>query len=410
MGGQVSIYPTPDVNVTCLYEEDTRVHDPTTIAHIPEMIPPIASNRPLPTPPRPATDASASTPQRFSAEAPPALDSTHTKTVVVQQLPPDPVPPSSTLPESYVNPVVTPAPSLLSNPVPAGSPPPAIATTTTESQTLLGTPVLPVTSIAANPHLSQRRSKKSVTFNRLPPVPPPSLLHQYNTRKRPSPIASAAELLAYSACLLPLSIMPTLKDDYNHATKNIYGYAYQVDWTAHVLTDEPIYCYSFTHNAYLVFDAPDAPPLPEGPASDSPEFIASTTHDAYRAVKVDVPRTFKLALAHPKWREPAHTELRTLTEENKAMVRIDADLAKKHIEAGAEVLYMLPVYEEKIKDGKVVHKVRLVANGKHHTQHGPTYSPTPSREELLVFLHICATLDCDYYHLDEKRAFVPYRH
>ena len=46
---------------------------------------------------------------------------------------------------------------------------------------------------------------------------------------------------------------------------------------------------------------------------------------------------------------------------------------------------MIPgVYEEKIKDGKVVHNVRLVVNGKHHTQHGPTYSPTPSRQEFLV--------------------------
>ena len=74
----------------------------------------------------------------------------------------------------------------------------------------------------------------------------------------------------------------------------------------------------------LIFDAP---PLPE-PVIASPELHASDAHhDAYRAVKVDVPRTFKLALAHPKWGEPAHTELRPLTEENKAMVRINADLA-----------------------------------------------------------------------------------
>ena len=409
-GGQVSIYPTPDVNVNCLYEEDTRVHDPTTIAHIPDMIPPIASNRPLPTSERLASNAPASPPQRSSAAAPSVLSShTHTSsTTVAQQLPLDPVQTSLLSPPPDVNPVVTTAPLLLSNPVPAVSPPPVIpAVTATESQTSVGTSGLLVSSVAANPKLSQSRSKKSVTFARLPPVPPQSsILHQYNTRKRPRPIASAAELLAYSACLLPITIMPTLMDDFNQATTNIYGYAYQVDWTDHVLTDEPIYCYSFTHNAYLVFDAPDAPTLPE-PVLASPELhVSNAHHDAYRAVKVDVPRTFKLALAHPKWGEPAHTELRTLTEENKAMVRIDANLAKKHIEAGAEVLYMLPVYEEKIKDGKVVHKVRLVANGKHHNQHGPTYSPTPSREELLVFLHICATLDCDYYHLDEKRAFL----
>ena len=64
-GGQVSIYPTPDVNVNCLYEEDTRVHDPTTIAHIPDMIPPIASNRSLPTTASLVSNASASPPQRL---------------------------------------------------------------------------------------------------------------------------------------------------------------------------------------------------------------------------------------------------------------------------------------------------------------------------------------------------------
>ena len=67
---------------------------------------------------------------------------------------------------------------------------------------------------------------------------------------------------------------------------------------------------------------------------------------------------------------------------------------------------MHPVYEEKLKEGKVVRKVRLVINGCNHTKHGNTYSPTPSREEFLILLHIIATLDFDYWHLDEKRAFL----
>jgi hypothetical protein len=44
----------------------------------------------------------------------------------------------------------------------------------------------------------------------------------------------------------------------------------------------------------------------------------------------------------------------------------------RHIRDSAEVLYMHPVYEEKLKEGKVVRKVRLlVINGRNHTnKHG----------------------------------------
>ena len=72
--------------------------------------------------------------------------------------------------------------------------------------------------------------------------------------------------------------MPTLMDDFNQATKNIYEYAYQVDWTDHVLNDEPIYCYYlFTHNEYLVFVNPNASPLTE-PDIASLELHASYAH------------------------------------------------------------------------------------------------------------------------------------
>ena len=71
--------------------------------------------------------------------------------------------------------------------------------------------------------------------------------------------------------------------------------------------------------------------------------IARIPHNASMHIEqsLDVPKTFKQALAHhPKWGESAHTELRILTDENKAIARIDADLAKQHIEAGVEVLYI----------------------------------------------------------------------
>ena len=417
-GGQVSIYPTPDVNIQCLYEENTRIHDPTIIAPIPEMIPCQLPSTHIPSDGIPADES----PEEHEPTAPiaPLIPPIPTPKVVVP-VSLDPVH-NTTLPPPQPaadddNPVTPhPVSALVQDPVPTDehtqlsmveSHPPVSQTSSSVDTSLVPTST-PVTTPPSVPTLSQKRSRKKGAIARIPPpiAPPSSITHQYNTRRKPSPIVSAAELLSFSESLLPQAIVPPLMTaDKGLASKNIYGCSYQVDWTAIVLADEPVYCYSFPHNAYLVFDALDAPPLSEHSLAN---ISLDPTHniDAYRAVTVDVPKTFKQALAHPKWGEPAHTELRILTEENKAMVRIDADLAKQHIENGAEVLYMIPVYEEKIKDGKVVHKVRLVANGKHHTQHGPTYSPTPSREEFLVFLHLCATMDCDFYHLDEKRAFL----
>ena len=66
-----------------------------------------------------------------------------------------------------------------------------------------------------------------------------------------------------------------------------------------------------------------------------------------------------------------------------------------HIEFGAEVLRMMPMYEEKIKNGQLVQKIRLVADGRFHVKHGNTYSPTPSREELYIILHIFAANDME---------------
>jgi hypothetical protein len=57
-----------------------------------------------------------------------------------------------------------------------------------------------------------------------------------------------------------------------------------------------------------------------------------------------------------------------------------------------------------------VKKVRLVADGRSQ-QYGPTYSATPSREEVLKIMHYIAALEYEYYHLDEERAFLnaPYK-
>jgi hypothetical protein len=68
---------------------------------------------------------------------------------------------------------------------------------------------------------------------------------------------------------------------------------------------------------------------------------------------------------------------------------------------------MIPVYEEKIKEGKLVRKVRLVVNGKNHNKHGSTIATsTHSREEFLILMHLFAALDCNFYHIDKNRAFL----
>jgi hypothetical protein len=146
--------------------------------------------------------------------------------------------------------------------------------------------------------------------------------------------------------------------------------AHYVDWTNFVnATDinDQVYYYSFKQNTYLVFDSSDPPPPDYPPLSSTAD---SPIHEGYRAIRDNVPKSFAKALLDPEWGEPARSELNTIVEENNAIVRIDPELARQHIRDGAEVLYMHPVYEEKLKEGKVVRKVRLVINGRNHTKHG----------------------------------------
>ena len=78
------------------------------------------------------------------------------------------------------------------------------------------------------------------------------------------------------------------------------------------------------------------------------------------------------------------------------MVEIDSNIAKESIRCqNADLMYLFPVYEEKEKEGAVVHKLRLVAVGRTHYQASETYSATPSHEKLFILLHIIAGLDWD---------------
>ena len=163
-----------------------------------------------------------------------------------------------------------------------------------------------------------------------------------------------------------------------------------VDWSMH--TEESYYL-SLASNSYIII-------------TNNNTAQNEATEDSYRAVTENIPKNFTAALQDPVWGAPARIEFDTIIVDTKAVVEINRDIAKSHIENGAEVLRMMPVYEEKIKNGQLVRKVRLVADGRFHLKHGNTYSPTPSREELYIILHIFAANDMEYYFIDEVRAFL----
>jgi len=130
----------------------------------------------------------------------------------------------------------------------------------------------------------------------------------------------------------------------------------------------------------------------------------------YKVVTTGVPKNFSAGLKDPEWGDPCRVEWSGLMD-MKTLVQMQRHIAEEDIRNGADVVILFPIYEIKIKEGKEVKKVRLVCNGKTQRNAGATYSPTPSKDELLVLLHMCAKCDWDYCHIDEKRAFLnaPYR-
>ena len=168
------------------------------------------------------------------------------------------------------------------------------------------------------------------------------------------------------------------------------------DWSTH--RQEVVY-WSMTEFAFMMIET-----------SDGRE-VDVYVEEGYRAVTENVPKSFEAALADPKWGGPAQKEINTILSA-KTMVEVNAEVARDCIDNHqADLMYLFPVYEEKLKDGEWVYKVRLVADGRTHHHAGETYSATPSREELFILMHIIAALGWDYAHIDEIRAFLkaPYK-
>ena len=379
-GGHVAIYPTTDSSIDCLLEK----HDPSKDDSLQIMQfsddPVPASQTSLPQVPHVQQFEPAQVP--VPAASPPA---------VVQPVPvslPAPTSSNSSSPTHVVPSATVAAPSVSTavhiDPVSSvlnRDPVPPSSTTTSRSKKSKPAPPRVSARTAAPPVDTELERLRKVNRARRQ-----QLTEDMNSRVAEpiivsAPLASSTELLAYSAVLLQGP--PT---------------AHFVDWSNHT-EDADAFYFSFQDNAYIqiVSDAlPATTPLP------------ATFHsvEGFRAITENVPKTFPQALRDPVWGEPARLEFETILTSTKSLVRMDTALARQHIQQGAEVLYMIPVYEEKMKEGKLVRKVRLVVNGKHHNKHGSTYASTPSREEFLILMHLFAVFDCDFYHIDENRAFL----
>ena len=152
---------------------------------------------------------------------------------------------------------------------------------------------------------------------------------------------------------------------------------YFAEWSNH--TEECIY-YSFTEDEYITIDSDSS--IPEAYVEEKKVFKA-----------VASPRKFDVALGDKDWGEAARTELETVTTATRTILEVDRSIALAHITNGAQLLRLIPIYEEKIREGVLVWKGRLVADGRQHILHGPTYTATPNREESMILFHIFAHKD-----------------
>ncbi len=123
-----------------------------------------------------------------------------------------------------------------------------------------------------------------------------------------APLASSAELIAYSAVLL----------------QSLHT-ALFVDWSNHT-EDADAFYFSFQGNAYIqiVSDAlPDTTTLP----------TTNQCVEGSRAITENVHKTFPQALV--TFSQPARLEFETILTSTKSLVRMETALARQHIQQGA---------------------------------------------------------------------------
>lgn len=118
------------------------------------------------------------------------------------------------------------------------------------------------------------------------------------------------------------------------------------------------------------------------------------------------PGSFNKAMNDPKWKDAAMKELNTLIQSG-CIIPVNSEEVESVTSRGeGDIVPCFPIYEEKIRDGVLVQKVRIVADGSTTEESEESYASTPSKEEFLLLVHLAAKYGWDIVHLDEKRAFL----
>jgi hypothetical protein len=162
-------------------------------------------------------------------------------------------------------------------------------------------------------------------------------------------------------------------------------------------------------NYYLDYETKQIYQISEETDYNNPSVIETIAREEVMGFKaVAGPKSFSEALKSPKWGVPCNIEKSTITDG--PMILLPPAIALEAVRKGANLLRIFPVFEQKEKEGKIVYKVRLVIDGSKHTNHGNTYAETPTRDEFRIFIHIIAHFNWEFYHVDEKRAFLSAKH
>lgn len=176
------------------------------------------------------------------------------------------------------------------------------------------------------------------------------------------------------------------------------------DWSR--VTEDSVW-FSFTDGEVLKIKEPNpsAPDMQEKVAQAMSAVFSPGSRQANAIMRKNVPRSWGDALKSQEWGGPARAEWEKLVD-TKSISMVSQETADELVRKGAQLLYLFPLYEVKEREGVVVYKVRLVADGARQSSTESVYSGTPSREEFLVIMHLFAAYDFEFAMLDEVRAFL----
>ena len=125
--------------------------------------------------------------------------------------------------------------------------------------------------------------------------------------------------------------------------------------------------------------------------------------EAYYAIKG--PKKADQAYRSAEWKDALCAEVDNFTD-NKKLLPITKEFRDILLQQGVSECRMQLVYEEKMKDGKLVRKVRMVVGGHRQDVHGETFSQTPHKWQWLTMEDLSGKLGLHCIAIDQKRGYL----